>query len=147
MDYEIDYEIVFSALGILSFFGWGALIAAPINARMMILGARAVGILLAIAYVLLLSVGWGVEPEVSYGTLAGVMNGMTAPSHMMTSWTHFLAFDLLIGSWIVERARASEINHLLVIPCLALTFLFGPSGFLLFLAVEVIHGKRHASIS
>ncbi len=113
----------------------------------MIICARTVGVFLAIAYVLLLGVGWGVEPAVSYGSLAGVMKGMTAPSNMMTSWTHFLAFDLLIGSWIVERARAAEINHFLVIPCLALTFLFGPSGFLLFLAVEVIHRRRNASIS
>jgi len=143
----MDYELIFSALGILSFFGWGALVAAPINARVMIVSARGVGIVLALAYVLLLAVGWGDEPSVSFSSLAGVMNGMTAPGHMMTGWTHFLAFDLLIGSWIVERARASEINHLLVIPCLALTFLFGPSGFLLFLALEVIHRRRSASIS
>lgn len=143
----MDYEIIFSALGILSFFGWGALVAAPINARVMIVSARSVGIVLALAYVLLLGMGWGAEPSVSFNSLAGVMKGMTAPVHMMTSWTHFLAFDLLIGSWIVERARASGINHLLVIPCLALTFLLGPSGFLLFLALEVIHRRRSASIS
>jgi hypothetical protein len=143
----MDYELIFSSVGILSFIGWGALIAAPINARVMILGARAVGILLAIAYVLLLGAGWGVEPEVGYGSLAGVMEGMAAPVHMMTGWTHFLAFDLLIGSWIVERARASEINHLLVIPCLAVTFLFGPAGFLLFLALEAVHKRRTASVS
>ena len=143
----MDYELIFSSVGILSFIGWGALIAAPINTRLMILGARAVGILLAIAYVLLLGAGWGVEPEVGYGSLAGVMEGMAAPVHMMTGWTHFLAFDLLIGSWIVERARASEINHLLVIPCLAVTFLFGPAGFLLFLALEAVHKGRTASAS
>jgi ABA4-like protein len=143
----MDYELIFSSVGILSFIGWGALIAAPINARLMILGARAVGILLAIAYVLLVGAGWGVEPEVSYGSLAGVMEGMAAPVHMMSGWTHFLAFDLLIGSWMVERARASEINHLLVIPCLAVTFLFGPAGFLLFLALEAVHKGRTASAS
>ena len=143
----MDYERIFSALGILSFFGWGALIAAPLSPRVMILSARIVGIALSIAYVCLLALGWGDEPKVSFGSLAGVMNGMTAPSHMMTSWTHFLAFDLLIGSWIVERARALEINHLLLIPCLGLTFLFGPSGFLLFLALEVIQRQRSPSIS
>jgi len=143
----MDYETIFSSVGILSFIGWGALVAAPLNARVMILSARIVGILLAIAYVLLLAVGWGVEPQVSYGSLAGVMNGMSAPSHMMAGWTHFLAFDLLIGSWIVERARASEINHLLVVPCLALAFLFGPAGFLLFLAVEAVHKRRTVATS
>jgi len=143
----MDYETIFSSVGILSFLGWGALLAAPLNARVMIISARAVGILLAIAYVLLLGAGWGVEPAVSYGSLAGVMKGMSAPSHMMTGWTHFLAFDLLIGSWIVERSRASEINHLLVIPCLALTFLFGPAGILLFLALEAVHKRRTASVS
>lgn len=143
----MDYETIFSSVGILSIVGWGALIASPLKPRIMIRVAQAVGILLAIAYVLLLGAGWGVEPEVGYGSLAGVMNGMTAQSHMMTGWTHFLAFDLLIGSWIVERARASEINHLLVVPCLAVTFLFGPAGFLLFLALEAVHKRQTASIS
>ncbi len=143
----MDYETIFSSVGILSFVGWGALAISPLNPRVMILSARIVGVLLAIAYVLLLGAGWGVEPAVGYGSLAGVMNGMAAPSHMMTGWTHFLAFDLLIGSWIVERARASEINHLLVIPCLALTFLFGPAGFLLFLALEAVQKRRTAAVS
>jgi len=143
----MDYELIFSALGILSFVGWGALIAAPLSPRVMILGARTVGVGLSIAYVFLLVQGWGDEPEVSFSSLAGVMNGMTAPSHMMTSWTHFLAFDLLVGSWIVDRARTLEINHLLLIPCLGLTFLFGPSGFLLFLTLEVIQRRRTPSTS
>lgn len=143
----MDYEIIFSAVGILSFVGWGALVASPLKPRVLMFAARTVGILLAIAYVLLLGAGWGVEPEVGYGSLAGVMKGMAAPSHMMTGWTHFLAFDLLIGSWIVERARGSEINHLLVIPCLAVTFLFGPAGFLLYLALEAVHKRQTASMS
>ena len=143
----MDYETIFSSVGILSFVGWGALIASPLKPRIMIRVAQAVGILLAIAYVLLLGAGWGVEPEVGYGSLAGVMKGMAAPSHMMNGWTHFLAFDLLIGSWMVGRAQASEINHLLVVPCLAVTFLFGPAGFLLFLALEAVHKGRTASTS
>jgi hypothetical protein len=37
----------------------------------------------------------------------------------------------------VRTARREGIPHLLVLPCLVLTFLFGPAGFLLFLGLRL----------
>ncbi|MCF6234348.1 MAG: DUF4281 domain-containing protein [Rhodobacteraceae bacterium] len=49
---------------------------------------------------------------------------------------HFLAFDLLVGAWICRTARREGVTFWLVIPCLPLTFLFGPAGFLAFALVR-----------
>ena len=43
---------------------------------------------------------------------------------------HYLAFDLFIGSWEVRDARRHGVPHVLVIPCLLMTFLLGPIGLL-----------------
>ncbi|MEQ8696766.1 MAG: DUF4281 domain-containing protein, partial [Bauldia litoralis] len=52
--------------------------------------------------------------------------------------------DLFVGAWQVRTARAEGIPHLLVIPCLALTFLFGPVGLLLFLIIRFARTPRLA---
>jgi hypothetical protein len=38
----------------------------------------------------------------------------------------------------VRTARAQQVPFLIVVPCLALTFLFGPAGFLLFSAIRAV---------
>jgi hypothetical protein len=55
----------------------------------------------------------------------------------MAGWLHYLAFDLFIGAWEVRDAQRHGIPHLLVIPCLLLTFLLGPIGLLCYMAARV----------
>jgi len=47
-----------------------------------------------------------------------------------------LSFDLLIGTWEVHDARERGISRLVVAPCLLLTFIFGPAGWLLYLTLR-----------
>jgi hypothetical protein len=54
---------------------------------------------------------------------------------LLAGWLHYLAFDLFVGAWEVRTARAAAIPFLLVVPCLGLTFLFGPAGLLAFLVL------------
>jgi hypothetical protein len=49
---------------------------------------------------------------------------------------------LFVGSWIVEDGLARGINRFLLIPCLALTFLFGPAGLLLFQGLRLILARK-----
>ena len=49
---------------------------------------------------------------------------------------HYLAFDFFVGSWEARDALAHQIPHLAVVPCLLLTFLFGPAGLLLYLLLR-----------
>lgn len=61
---------------------------------------------------------------------------------LLAGWLHYLAFDLLLGSWEARDARERGIHHLLVVPCLIMTFLFGPAGWLLYLALRAQTGSQ-----
>jgi hypothetical protein len=54
---------------------------------------------------------------------------------------HYLAFDLLIGSWELEDSRVRGIPHLMLVPCLLLTFMFGPAGWLLYRIVRSVRRR------
>jgi hypothetical protein len=57
---------------------------------------------------------------------------------LLAGWVHYLAFDLFVGSWEVRDAQKIGIRHYLIVPCLILTFIFGPAGWLLYFAVRAI---------
>ena len=71
-----------------------------------------------------------------YGSLAEVAQLFSKQQLLLAGWIHYLAFDLLIGAWMCRIARREEIRFWWVVPCLVLTFLFGPAGFLLFLLLR-----------
>lgn len=74
--------------------------------------------------------------EGGFSSLAAVSTLFTDPWILLAGWTHYLAFDLLVGAWEVRDAAARRIPHWRVLPCLLLTFLFGPAGWLLYLIVR-----------
>ncbi len=92
-------------------------------------------VILSLMYFALVLVNWSAA-EGGFDTLANVQLLFTSPALALAVWVHFLAFDLIIGAWQARDARARAIPHLWVIPCLALTFLFGPIGFLRYLALR-----------
>jgi hypothetical protein len=63
---------------------------------------------------------------------------------LTAGWLHYLASDLFVGAWEVRAAQRSGISHWLVIPCLIITFLFGPIGFLVFLLLRAFLTSRNA---
>ena len=71
-----------------------------------------------------------------FSSLEDVAVLFSNPWLLLAGWVHYLAFDLLVGSWEARDARERGIAHLLVVPCLILTFLFGPAGWLLYLGVR-----------
>lgn len=74
----------------------------------------------------------------SFSTLAGVGILFSNPWLVQAGWVHYLAFDLLIGSWELEDSHERGIPHLIVVPCLMLTFMFGPAGWLLYRIVRSV---------
>jgi membrane protein insertase Oxa1/YidC/SpoIIIJ len=58
------------------------------------------------------------------------------PWLLLAGWIHYLAFDLLVGTWEARDSRERGIKHLWVVPCLILTFMFGPAGWLLYLGLR-----------
>jgi Domain of unknown function (DUF4281) len=74
--------------------------------------------------------------EGGFSSLSAVATLFTNPWILLAGWTHYLAFDLLVGAWEVRDAGERRIPHWRVLPCLLLTFLFGPAGWLLYLILR-----------
>src|SRR5271155_1944179 len=93
--------------------------------------------LLSCLYLSLIATHWGGHRG-GFGSLSGVMLLFTDRWMVLAGWVHYLAFDLFIGSWQVRDARRNGVPFLLVLPCLLLTFMFGPIGLLLYLVLASI---------
>ena len=85
--------------------------------------------------------------EGGFSTLPEVALLFSNPWLLLAGWIHYLAFDLLVGGWEVRDARQRGIRHIFVVPCLILTFLFGPAGWLLYLGVRTqVHGSGQVPV-
>ncbi len=126
----------------LSLAGWAALLGFPFWPRYAsgIVFTLAVGLLCALyAYLLFLGKRHDQEGARVHGhffSLGGVVRLFQSPRIVLVGWVHFLAFDLMVGLYIVTDAARHGINHWLLIPALLLTLMFGPAGLLLYLAMR-----------
>jgi len=77
-----------------------------------------------------------------FGSLAEVRTLFQDPWALLIGWVHYLAFDLFVGAWEVRDAQRVGVHHLLVVPCLGLTLMFGPVGLLLYLVLRAIIKKQ-----
>jgi len=132
----MNHELIFSAVGITAFIGWGALALAPRNRTFTVTIARCVSLLLAIGYGAMFALSWGEGAGMDFNSLAGVTRTLSSPGHMLAGWIHYLAFDLFIGAWETEEAAKLGMPHFVLLPCLALTFIFGPLGLLAFMGAR-----------
>lgn len=138
-------DALFQIANPLGLTGWLALALAPLAPRAATLYAGlAVPAALSVGYTALVLAFWS-GAEGGFGSLAAVMRLFDAPGVALAGWVHYLAFDLVVGASITRTARAERIPHLLLLPCLGLTFLFGPVGFLLFLALRAGLALRAAT--
>lgn len=128
-------EILFSVFSSFVLLGWLALLVAPLRRGLAVTVARWVAVILCGGYFAMLAAGMagpGPPPGASFGTLEGVRLLLSTPEALLAGWVHYLAFDLFVGAWQVEDAPAANIPHWLLLPCLALTFVAGPVGLLLY---------------
>lgn len=146
-DPNISYELFFSMAGVLAMVGWLILLASPLiplwSDR---ISGLVIPVTLSAGYVVL-AVFFPSGGDGGFGSLDAVMTLFSHPSAMLAGWIHYLAFDLLIGAWICRTARHDGLTFWLVAPCLPLTFLLGPAGFLAFSIVRTIAKPKAASTS
>lgn len=125
-------ELIFSIANMVALAGWLLMAIGPgwtITRRIVLSGI--LPLLLSVVYLVLIILFFG-RSEGGFGTLPDVMKLFTNEWAMLAGWIHYLAFDMFIGAWEVKDAREKGVSHLLVIPCLVLTFLLGPIGLLLY---------------
>lgn len=137
----MSLETIFSAANGLALLGWLLLAVAPrwrFTERVVLSGAAT--LLLSGLYLGLCVVYLGAA-EGGFGSLAEVVKLFSQPPIVLLGWVHYLAFDLFVGAWELRDARARGVPHLALLPCLALTFMLGPIGLLLYFGVRVLLGR------
>jgi hypothetical protein len=128
-------EQLFSVLNLVAMAAWLALIILPRLRWAATVLPVVIPSMLAVVYVVLIAATLG-RSDGGFSSLAGVQALFNNPWVLLAGWTHYLAFDLFIGGWELRDAQRRGIPHLLVVPALLLTFLLGPAGLLLYLAVR-----------
>ena len=130
-------EGLFSLAGFVVLPGWALLVVAPWwRWSTGLIPGVVLPAILGVLYAILMATNF-FESEGGFGSLADVARLFENQYLLLAGWIHYLAFDLFVGAWEVRDAQRLGINHLLVIPCLLLTFILGPAGLLLYLGIRV----------
>lgn len=141
----MDFEQLFSWAGRLVLPGWLLLVFMPRwRWTTTFITSWLLPAILAVAYLSLFVAYFRSDPNGfgAFSSLAGVKSLFQHDGILLAGWLHYLCFDLFIGSWEVRDAQRLGIYHLLVIPCLALTFMMGPVGLLAYLALRWIARRQ-----
>jgi hypothetical protein len=134
-------ERLFSLCNSFALLGWLILIfAGRMQWAARLVSGVVIPLTIAVLYAFLIAAHWG-ETQGGFGTLDGVAALFSNRWLLLAGWIHYLAFDLFIGSWEVRDSQALGISHFIVIPCLALTFMFGPAGLLLYFVIRTIRTR------
>jgi Domain of unknown function (DUF4281) len=135
-------DLLFTLASTLALACWLALAASLFLRAMRRLTWRTTGVAVpaafAVAYLVLLPLGFAEAPEGGFGSIAAVRALFASDAALTAGWLHYLAFDLFVGTFIARTGTESHVPPLLLLPCLALTFLFGPTGLLLFLVLRLV---------
>ena len=91
---------------------------------------------LCITYAVLILVYFFRVEGGGFSTVAQVQRLFESPPVALAGWLHYLAFDLFVGLWIAQRSDALGLSRWLQAPILAVTFMFGPIGLLLYAAID-----------
>jgi hypothetical protein len=134
-------EAIFSTSNLFAMAGWLLLVIAPRKRWATTTAGVVMPLTLSVLYLLLLVSRYG-EASGGFSSLPAVAMLFSNRWLLLAGWIHYLAFDLFVGTWEVRDASRHGIPHLLVVPCLLLTFMFGPIGFMAYYALRTIGAGR-----
>ncbi|RSK31851.1 DUF4281 domain-containing protein [Hymenobacter metallilatus] len=137
-------DFVFSLANSVAMVGWVLLVLAPRwRVTRLLVRSGALPLLLAGGYALLIGSHYlgAHASEGGFGSLAEVAALFRNPWALLAGWVHYLCFDLCLGIWESQDAERRGLPHWALVPCLLLTFLFGPVGLLLYALVRRFLGR------
>jgi hypothetical protein len=138
-------DVIFQIANMVALAGWAVLVGSPFVPKFADrIAGLAIPLLLSVAYAGLIMAFWS-RGEGGFDSLDNVARLFQTRELLLAGWIHYLAFDLFVGAWIARMARESGVPFLLVLPCLVLTFLFGPAGFLAFTIIRGVRAQRLAA--
>ncbi len=137
-------DFIFTACNTVAIIGWFLLIViSPFWFQTDKLVIGMIVTLFAMIYTWLITQSLQSGDFEKFSTLDGVMDLFTNKTAVTAGWVHYLAFDLMTGTWIKKNAEKYNMNHWLLIPCLLFTFMMGPVGLLMYLILRLIKTKQY----
>ena len=139
---------VFSIANIMVFPMWILMIVFPKwKATRFLIDFKVIPIILSLLYAFYIISSIIEGPSMDFGSLRAVMQLFTVEDAVLGGWLHYLAFDLLVGMWMLDENRTLKIHPMIMAPCLIGAFMMGPIGFLLFMGVRTYRKSVKRSIS
>ena len=130
-------DILFVIANGVAALAWVLLAAVPGPAWVTdVVTGRVVPMLFASAYIAIVVTTFP-GAEGSFSSVSGVALLFRNEWLLVAGWLHYLAFDLLIGSWEARDSVERGVPRWLLVPCLFLTLMFGPAGWLAYRAVRM----------
>lgn len=134
---------VFKIVGMLAMPMWILLIFLPKwKVTRFLIDYKIIPIILSVIYAIYIVKSLVAGGMMDFGSLKSVMQLFTVENAVLAGWVHYLAFDLLVGMWIVNQNKTLKIHPIIIAPCLLGTFMFGPVGFLVFMIIRAIKLKK-----
>ncbi len=130
---------MFSIAGMLVMPMWILMILLPKwKLTIFLMNYKIIPILLSLMYLFYIILAMKIGGMMDFGSLKSVMKLFTEEHAVLAGWIHYLAFDLLIGMWMLKQNEKTGIHQVMMAPCLLGTFMFGPVGFLLFTIAKTL---------
>lgn len=142
----MSWSMMFTLTNLWALLAWAVLLLAPrggLSGAFVMYGG--VG-LLCLGYVtgVALAIPDGNLAGADLTDVAGIRQLFASDAGVALGWTHYLALDLFTGLWISQDADAKRIGRLVQTPILLLTFLAGPVGLLIWLAIRESRARAAA---
>jgi len=134
--------LVFSIVNILVLPMWILMIFLPQwKATRFLMDYKIIPLVLAVVYAVYVIQALATQGMMDFGSLESIMGLFTTQTAVLTGWIHYLAFDLVVGMWMVDQSKKLGIHKILMGVCLLGTFMFGPIGFMVFMIIKFIKEK------
>jgi len=134
-------EQVFSIANMMAMPMWILMITLPNwKATRLLIDYKVIPLLLSVIYAIYIFLSIQSGGGLDFGSLGSVMQLFTVKNAVIAGWVHYLAFDLLIGMWMIDQNRKLKIHPVLMAPML------GPVGFLLFTIIKSIKNQKNEQV-
>ena len=138
----MNFDLGFATASQAAIAGWLALILLP--RWLWLTAALRYGLigLLSLAYAgLVFAFFFRVEGG-GFDGIAEVRSLFLSDPVLLAGWLHYLAFDLLIGTWEARDSVSRGVPRWLLVPCLFLTLMLGPMGWAAYMLVRSRFGRE-----
>lgn len=149
----MDWDAIFQLTNVIALAGWVALAFLPRRPLTLSLILYAGVALLCLVYAAVFVAVFGgladparvsgaAPPDLGDYSIPGLRALFMSDAGIVIGWTHYLAFDLFVGTWIARDADGRGVGRIVQLPALFVTLMVGPIGLLAWLVVRGWMGRH-----